>query len=163
MKRTGRHHTVDTVFVLSLFCVFTAAVLMTLILGTNIYSTMQKTSNEAYYARTALSYITQKLRHCDSADCVEISEFGGSSALMLTELYNDVEYETIIYIYDGAVRELFCEKGVDFEPDAGGEIIKGKALSFDFVSDDLIRVNYIDTQGGSSSVFAYLRSGGAAK
>lgn len=152
----------DTIFVLSLFCVFAAAVLMTLILGTKIHSAIEKASDKAYYSRTALSYITEKLRHCDSADSAEISEFGGTSALVLTELYNDVEYETVIYVYDGAVRELFREKGLNFGPDAGSEIIKAKALSFAFVSDGLVRIDYTDPKGGSDSTFVYLRSGGAA-
>lgn len=162
MKRDGRSHSVDTVFVLSLFCVFAAAVLMTLIFGTKIHSAMKRDSNEAYYSRTALSYITEKLRHCDNAGCVKISAFADSSSIELTEAYNGVEYETIIYVYNGSIRELFCEKSMTFDPGAGAEIIKGQGLTFTFVSDRLIRIDYTDTEGKSSSAFAYLRSGGAA-
>jgi len=162
MKRSGRSHSLTSVFVLSLFCVFAASVLMTLILGTRIHSAMKKASDEAYYSRTALFYITEKLRHRDSRGCVEISEFGGAPALVLTEKYDGVEYETVIYAYGGSIRELFHEKGVKFELGAGGRIMDGQALSFLFVSDGLVRIDYTDTQGGSSSAFAYLRSGGAA-
>lgn len=163
MKKTGGGHSVDAIFVLSLFCVFAAAVLLALILGTKTHTAMKTASDRAYYSRTALSYISEKLRHCDSRDAVEIGEFAGSSALVLRETYDGTDYETTIYYYEGGVRELFCEKGVQFEPSAGEEIIEGQAIGFSISDSGLVGVEYTDPDGNTASAGVWLRSGGEAK
>lgn len=160
MRKTGAGHSVDAVFVLSLFCVFAAAVLMTLILGTKTHAAMETASDEAYYSRTAISYMTEKLRHADGAGGTDIGEFGGSPALFIYETYNGTEYETAIYCFEGDLCELFCEKGSDLGPSAGKDIIAASSVGFTFVTEKLIRIDYTDPDGNTASAYVSLRSGG---
>lgn len=148
------------IMVLALFCVFAASVLLTLLLGTRAYSAVSSASDRSFDRRTALSYVAEKLRHADEAGVVSLGEFGGSPALLLSEEYDGVEYETRIYIYEGTLRELFCEKGLDLEPEAGNEIISGSALSLDIRAGGLLEICFTDSQGRSERIFTALRSGG---
>ncbi|NCC67511.1 MAG: DUF4860 domain-containing protein [Clostridia bacterium] len=161
MNRTGKSHSVDAVFVLSLFCVFAAAILLTLLLGVRSHSAMKTSADRAYYSRTAISYITEKLRHGDAENSVEISRFSDDSSLVLREYFNGTEYTTTIYLCDGQVRELFCESGLDLPPEAGSAIIEGQALSFEKVGESLVKVSYTDPQGAVTQAYVCLRSGGA--
>ena len=161
MKNNRRAHSIDTVFVLALFCVFAASVLLTLIFGTRAYSSVKTSSDEAYYRRTALSYITEKLRQNDISGGVSLGEFGGSPALILHNTYDEIEYETYIYTYGGKVCELFCEADLDLTPEAGNAIIEGRALSFESVGGSLIKITYTDPEGLTGETLVYLGSGGA--
>lgn len=161
MNKTGKTHSVDAVFVLSLFCVFAAAILLTLLLGVRAHSAMKTAADSAYYSRTAISYITEKLRHCDAENGAKIGSFGEEPALVLREDYGGAEYTTTIYLYDGQVRELFCESGLELSPAAGSAIIEGQALSFEKAGDKLIKISYIDPQGSVTEAYISLRSGGS--
>lgn len=146
--------------VLALFCVFAASVLLTLLLGIRAYSTVSSGADRTFDRRTALSYVAEKLRHADGDGGVSLGEFGGSPALIISEEYEGVEYETRIYIYEGVLRELFCEKGLELGPEAGNEIIPGSALRLDLRDGGLLEIRFTDSQGRSERIFTALRSGG---
>ena len=55
-------------------------------------------------------------------------------------------YQTMIYLYDGWVREIFCEVGYSFDPEFGQAILKGSKLQFTALQDGLIRAT---TEAGS--------------
>ena len=161
MNKTGKNHSVDAVLVLSLFCVFAAAILLTLLLGVRSHSAMKSAADSAYYSRTAISYITEKLRHCDAKNGANIGSLGEESALVLREDYGGAEYTTTIYLYEGQVRELFCESGLELPAEAGSAIIQGQSLSFEKAGEKLIKVSYTDPQGAVTEAYVSLRSGGA--
>ena len=139
--------------------IFAGCVLMTLILGTRIHSAMQTSADRAYYSRTALSYISQKIRSADSDSYVSVGSFGGEDALFLTGRYDGREYETVIYSKNGMIKELLREKDADLGADAGNDVIECSALSFK-TEGGLITVFYTDPEGNETSACIYLRSGG---
>jgi hypothetical protein len=154
----GRNHSVDTIFVLSLFCVFAVSVLLVLIMGTKSYSAISDRTDDTYFRRTAISYITEKVRHNDKTQSVFISEFCGLPALDLRNEYDGVSYSTYIYLYDGKVCELFCETGLDLPEDAGSSVIEGSALSFEKQADNLLKISYTDPKGLEGSILVSLKS-----
>ncbi len=149
-----RSYSVDTVFVLVLFCVFAATILFVLMSGANVYKETARIMQERYEERTCLSYISQKVRHCDSDNAVYITEFDGTPALALEDEINNKEYNTLIYFYDGHVKELFCEKGAAFSKESGTDIIEAKNLQFANVDKDsgLIKIKCTGTNGDSSTI-----------
>ena len=60
-----RNHIVDVLFVLALFVVFTLSALVLVILGANVYRQTVSYMDENYEARTAYSYLTEKVRQND--------------------------------------------------------------------------------------------------
>lgn len=158
MNNKGRSHSVDTIFVLTLFCVFAVAVLLALIMGTRTYSAISDRADETYYSRTALSYIVEKVRHNDEQGSVFVSEFSGIPALELRTEFDGVSYSTYMYIYEGNVCELFCETGLDLSADAGIPIIPGSDLRFEKAGDNLLKISYADLSGQEGDVLVALRS-----
>ena len=161
-----RSYSVDTVFVLVLFCVFAATILFVLMSGANVYKETASIMHERYEERTCLSYISAKIKHYDSKDSVYLTDFNGTTALALDDEINGVKYNTLIYFYNGHVKELFCEKGAKFGIESGTDIIKAKNLQFAKVDEKsgLIKVKCTGETGGSSTIIIGTMSenGGAA-
>ena len=144
----------DTVFVLMLFCLFAMSVLLTLMLGANIYRHMTELSQEGYDEQTCLSYVWTKIKNSDESGKISVGDFNGISALFISEVYGDSVYQTKIYLYDGWVCELFAEAGFDdFTPDAGTQIIRSGSLEFEQLDGLLIKVT-----AGSGSKLIYPRA-----
>ena len=160
MKKTSSSYSLDTVFVMTLFLIFALTVLSVLMSGANVYKNTVKTMNERYQSRTCISYISAKVRHSNPGS-VYITDFDGVKTLALSETANDSEYLTYIYYYDGYVKELYFEKGLDFTPSDGQDILKMNNLSF---ADEgkMIKVECTDTDNEVTSVLISNTAGGDA-
>ncbi|MDL2300324.1 DUF4860 domain-containing protein [Clostridiaceae bacterium OttesenSCG-928-D20] len=157
MRKT-RSHSMDTIFVLSLFVVFAGAVLITLLMGARAYSAVREKGDDSYYSRTALSYIAEKIRHNDVYDGVIISEFAGIDALELRHDFDGESYSTYLYYYDGSICEILCETGLDLSEDAGTPIIEAKDVEFKRLSSRLFEIIYTAPDGKESRLRMSLRS-----
>jgi hypothetical protein len=129
---------------------------MSLVLGADVYRNISGGLHERYDEFTCLSYIRTKIRSTDSAGSVYPDTFHGLSALYLEETFGTVTYRTMIYLYDGWVRELFCEAGLAFAPEAGVPIFEADNLNFEMTDTGLIEITLND-----SSTVIYLRAGKA--
>ncbi|MEG0978760.1 MAG: DUF4860 domain-containing protein [Oscillospiraceae bacterium] len=160
-----RSYSIDTVFVLVLFCVFAATILFVLMSGANVYKDTAKIMQERYEQRTCLSYISAKIRHYDSENSVYLTDFNGTTALAMDEDINGEKYHTLIYFYDGYVKELFCEKDAKFLIESGANIIEVKNLQFAKVDKDsgLLKIKCSGNSGGTSTIIIGTKSqnGGA--
>ena len=145
-----------------LFVVFAMAVLLVLLSGGRIYQNVVQDIGMQYESRTSISYITTKLHRCDSAGSVSVESFGDSEALVLSEIGKDGrQYETVIYLYDGDIREFFSEKGNRFPPSTGKTILTVESLHFTLKNNNLVIIEY-STGEGSYSSYVYLRSNGGS-
>ena len=131
---------VDTVVVLLIFCVFASSVFLVLMLGGSTYQNMINISNEGQNERIVVSYIRTKIRNTDSADSISVGTFDGHSTLFIEENFGGSTFVTLIYLYNGWVKELFHEKGQNFLPQDGMPIIRADSLAFEELSGGLIRV-----------------------
>lgn len=153
------NHTIDTVFVLMLFCVFTAAVLTVLLAGANAYQVIANKMEEQYAERTCLSYLDAKIRHYDEIGMVGTETFGNTEALALYEELKDVRYKTLIYYADGYVWELFFEDGLQFQKEDGQKIVPAKDLRVEQKSNDLLLLTCTSEDGRQEQLIVYLHSG----
>lgn len=160
MSKSGRNHTIDVIFVLAIACAFAASILMVLMLGVNVYGNIQSTSNTEFNKRVCLSYITAKVHSNDCSGEVRADTFQGVPALYLEEDFDGTTYNTIIYTYDGWLRELFCEKDSDLSPDSGTPVLEINSISFEKVKPNLLEVKYSDVNEGDGRIFISLRSEG---
>ena len=60
-------HMFDFVFILALFCVFSASAFLAVVIGASVYQTTTENMDANYRNRTASAYITEKIRHNDTA------------------------------------------------------------------------------------------------
>lgn len=135
MTKTGWK--IDTFFVLAVFCFFSISVLMTLMFGGTVYKNIVEKSQEGYNERICLSYIWTKVKRGDEAGMVTTGDFCGQSALFIDEEFDGVRYRTVIYLYDGWVRELFSEEGLEFSPEDGTPVIEAETLAFEWLDNAL--------------------------
>ena len=164
-KISANHHTgytADTVFVLVLLCVFAVSVLLVLLTGTGAYQNIAGKMETQYNERTCLSYLDAKVRHYDNAGMVSAELFDGCEALALHEDVEGVRYKTLIYCYDGYVRELFFEDGLLFQPGDGQTIVPARELSVEASAENLIQLECVGETGNRETMTIYLRSGKGA-
>ena len=161
IKKSSKFKSIDILFALMLFSIFAMSVLMVLLSGGHIYKRAVADISSQYEGRTSISYITTKLRHCDEKDSVRVGSFGDGSALFLSERGDGGEmYETIIYLFEGTVREQYVEKGNSFTPRSGMTILDAHSITFSAEPGDVILVEY-ETDSGSFKTYVHLRVKGA--
>lgn len=150
-------HRMESVFTLSLFLVFTLSMTMLMAIGAGVYQRISSYSELNYEERVCTSYIVNKVRSCDSADMVTVEEREGIPVLVLTEDFGGTLCETLIYCYEGTVRELFVKKDNPLTLDAGLEIYEALGARFE-LDDTLLKIE-VDTEQGLQTQYAALRSG----
>ncbi|MDO4552017.1 MAG: DUF4860 domain-containing protein [Bacillota bacterium] len=155
----GRAVNVEIVAGLILFCVFAGAMLLVLTSGAGAYKNVGDELEGQFGERTCVSYIAAKVRHYDSQAAVEIVDFNGMQALCLKEEIQGTPYVTLLYHYDGYVRELFFAQGAELLPEDGETIIAAEALELEEAEAGLLRVECV-TEGRSAELYLALRSTG---
>ena len=137
--RTEKKHIIDFIFPISLFFVFAATALVVIILAANIYSNTTKASSSSFETRTVLSYMTEKIHQNDENGSISIGAFDGLDALIIRQTYSEKPYVTYIYEYEGTLRELFIQDGIDASASSGKEIMKVNGFAMESISDHLFR------------------------
>lgn len=114
--------------VLGLLCltVFALCVLLVLLTGADVYRKLADRSEDSYARRTALQYLTTRVRQ---AETVEVGELEGCQALILGETVDGETYTTWVYCYDGWLRQLYAVPGAKLPPRAGDALLEAEALS----------------------------------
>lgn len=165
MKGKLQQHNIDTAFILVLFAVFAVAVVAVLALGANSYQKLVERDNDGYNKRIITSYVSAKIRGNDTRGNVEVGGFaraGMEDGIETLHLYQEIEgekYDTRIYYYQGCIYELFTLMDLDFDPEAGNEIMEARDLSFR-QEGSVIEITSVDKEGRANTVTVALRSEG---
>lgn len=149
-----------TLAALALTCVFGATLLLSLAAGAVVYRRVADRVEASAAERVSLSYITAKLHGGDAAGRVDAGPFGDGDALFLYEEYDGVTYETILYVYDGQLMEMLCEKGWESEPDFGEAVCPARSLEIRPAEGGLLRLTLTDPDGQVRSADVHVRSVG---
>lgn len=156
--QTHKRHVIDFIFPVALFFVFAVSALIVVLLATRIYQSTTEESEEHYTSRTALSYISEKLRQNDESGTVSIGELNGKNCLMLTQRVNDTAYVTYIYEHDGALKELSIKEGTEPSLSAGEIILEADSFQAEMLSDSLFRFTVTTQQNKTHSVTVGIKS-----
>lgn len=143
---------------LILTCVFGATLLLSLIAGAGVYRRVAERTEQGANTRVGLTYLTAKIHGYDSADTVYAGTFGGSDAVYLLQDVDGHTYETILYVYDGQLREMLCEQGWEPEPEGGEAITEARSLTVEEPTDGLLRLTFTDGNGAAQMADVFLRS-----
>ena len=128
MKKEQKEYKINQLLTLLLFTVFTICILFVLLTGAGIYKQLTEKNQNCYDKRTAVQYLTTRVRQNDKNNLIEIRQFGEDEALILKEKIHETEYETVIYCYDGYLREIFSSSVEEFSPEDGNKILEMKHL-----------------------------------
>uniref|UniRef100_UPI0040572637 DUF4860 domain-containing protein n=1 Tax=Acetatifactor sp. TaxID=1872090 RepID=UPI0040572637 len=156
---------VDILFVLALFGLFTLSALMLVTIGSEVYRHTVDDMGNNYETRTAVAYITEKIRQNDyittetsdsDYDNISISNLDGKQALMLSQTFNDEVYCTYLYLHEGYLKELFMKSDSylgDNAAAAGQNICELSSFSMEQVSDNLLSLQITTPTGESHKIF----------
>ncbi len=159
--KQGKNHIVDVLFVLALFVVFTLSALVLVILGANVYQQTISYMDENYTARTACSYLTEKVHQNDLYDSISIGQLEDTPALLLSRKINDTSYVTCLYLYEGSLRELFMRQGSDIGDDplsAGKEILPLHGWELEMAEEHLLHITLTLENDSEKDLYISLRS-----
>jgi len=151
-------HTIDIIFPLALFLVFTASALLVILLAANTYRNITTQSHDNYTSRTSLSYIREKIRHNDASGSIDIGNLDGEDCLLISQSYGGSDYITYIYQDRGSLKELFVKDGVDVNLSNGTEIMPVEDFSVEKETDTLYFFTVIDTYGNEDSILINIKS-----
>ncbi|MBD5170249.1 MAG: DUF4860 domain-containing protein [Oscillibacter sp.] len=149
-----------TLAALALTCVFGATLLLSLAAGAVVYRRVADRVEESSSDRISLTYITAKLHASDAAGMVETGSFGGGDAVFLYQDFDGITYETILYVYDGYLMEMLCEKGWEMDAEFGETVFPAQALETEEPAEGLLRLSLTDENGRTQTADVYVRSVG---
>jgi len=157
-KLKGKRHIFDALFVGILFFVFLICALLVVTIGSSVYSRTTRRMNEHFTIQTALSYIVEKVRQNDVHGGIELFDQEGISGLKISRDFDGNSYETLIYVYDGYLKELFIRTGSQVTLRNGKPLMEMISLEIEQPLDTLYRITLTDDTGNSRSVSIAERS-----
>lgn len=163
MKDERKTQSIGSLAALVLFAVFAVCVLAVLLTGAGTYRRLTERDQAAFDSRTAVRYVTTRVRQADRAEGLSLRKIDSLDALVLTEEIDGEPYETWIYCYDGQLRELFVRGGTRVQPESGETILAMESLTADWDDSCAGRLLVgIETENGREELVLFLRSGEGA-
>ena len=153
-------HSMDFLFSIALFFVFAATALVVLLLSANVYEQIVHRSTHTFEQNTALAYLTEKIHQNDHGPngSIELTQFDGCEALAISQSYNGTMYTTYIYEFEGQLKELFIQNGVQATAQAGTTILNLHHLDMKAIDEHLFEFTCYSEDGSSDSIIIGLRS-----
>lgn len=149
-------HSIQSVFPLLLLLAFCLFALVLSGTGAIVYKNSAAQLEENYTSRTAVSYISEKIRQHNRYEPIELSELDGIPALKLRETIEQETYYTYIYFYDQAVHELFIHEHTEASADMGTALVSLSSLEFYPISDrQLLSVTAVSPEGNTLSMMIH--------
>ena len=151
-------HTTDLLFTIGLFCVFTAAAFILVMIGIHAYQTTVTNMQDTYSTRTAISYVAEKLRQNDTAGSVSLGEVEGRTAIVLSDEMNGTTYLTYIYADDENLYELTVREGMNATLSLGEPILEVRNFAIFDAGNGFYEFTASDTDGNTVRFLTHLRS-----
>jgi hypothetical protein len=151
-------HTIDALFVITLFLVFAISVVSLTGTGASVYQNVVNKMSGNYSARTSFSYIYNKVHQSDVDGLVSVGTYAGGDALVISEEIDNITYCTYLYEYEGKVKELFTRYGQDLDPAFGTDILDVKSFKITKVTDSLYRFDITPDKSADETLFVHVRS-----
>lgn len=127
------------IFVMLLFLIIVILSVMIILHGQNIYKNINDDRSRNFEKRVSLSYVANKLRQSDKENSVRMEDHRNIHALVISEVYDEDNYETWIYYYNNGLYELFTAEGIPFNPDDGMKIMDIDSFSIERLNDKLYK------------------------
>ncbi|MGN0290384.1 MAG: DUF4860 domain-containing protein [Lachnospiraceae bacterium] len=157
-KYRSKSHSIDLLFTISLFFVFTITALYVTMAGANLYENMVQRTSFDYSVFTPVSYLEQKLQGYDTTGGISIQKKDGMDILCLHETLEDSAYTTYIYTKDGNLMELFVKDGSAVSFENGTTLMESGTLHLKEEDRHLLTVEFTEDDGSSQALTLHLRA-----
>lgn len=139
-------NSINSFLIFLVYGTFALFSLFLVVIGSKIYREVIISAKDNTSMRSSFIYVSNKIR-MGTGNTVSLEEREGISVLVLGE--DGSEYETLIYFYDGCLREYYGLSGEEFELKAGEKIIEARAFIMEEVQPGLLRLEMIDENGNN--------------
>lgn len=128
MNSHRRNHTVSGAFVFVLLGLFAVLGAVLVLLCAQAYRSGIVRTQQHNEARVLQSFLRHAVLAEDERGAISVRQLDGNTALCIADNADGSGYETLLYVHDGALRELYAAAGEDFHPERGESICPASAL-----------------------------------
>lgn len=158
-QKSGRNSSIEIVFPVVLFLVFTLSALFIILFAARTYQHIVKESAEQYDSSTSAAYLVQKIHAGDSMYNISLCNIEGTDGIRLHQYIEDQPFVTYIYVYDGYLRELFTGEDNDtVSLSAGTPLFAARGFSASYIKDGLLTITVDLPEGDSVTQLVSIRS-----
>ena len=154
-KNRLRKHNIDIMFLMILFLIFTFSAVSVLLMAINSYRHVVFANEENANTRAATAYIREKVRQHDSAECLEITDLDGITAIKMDE---GEGYALYIYYLDGYLMELEAKERSGVTADFGNKLFEINGMDISWKNNQLIEIEVEETTGEKKVVDIGIKS-----
>ncbi len=129
MRAKPKNHSIDSLFAFLLLLTFSLFTLMLAGMGSAVYRNGAAYLDENYTSRTAVAYVSEKVRQHDEAGSIFLTSVGELPALAFRDTIDGESFLTYVYFHDGALRELFISEDREPEAEMGSRIVELSSFS----------------------------------
>lgn len=155
-----QRHIIDLLFVITLFCIFALSAIFLISIGAGIYGKTVDHMESNFNTRTALAYLTEKIRQSDNNASVSIGKLDDCEAIIITSQTETVNYYTYLYEQDGYLKELMTRQDIPLGPEAGQTILAVSSFSLEPVNEHLFNCRITIDKQPPYDLYINVRSGG---
>lgn len=148
------HRSFQFVFILLLFLMIVIMSVMIILLGKDIYSSINEDRTTNYEMRVSLSYVANKIRQSDKNKNVKIESLNGENAVVIKEKYDDATYETWIYHFDNAIYEVFIDENTEFNLEDGMRIMEIESFNIEEINESLYKFTATSNQDSTELILS---------
>lgn len=158
MKKQEEQHIIDILFVIGLFCIFALSTIFLISIGADIYGKTVSNTENNFNDRTSFAYVTEKIRQADRSGAISASTLEGKSALKIQRTVQDTSYITWLYEDEGYLKELMVREDTPLSLSAGQKILPVDDFSVSRISDRLLQITILTTDGEDCSLSVSLKA-----
>lgn len=158
MFKEQKRHTIDVLFVITLFAVFAISVITLTGVGAKVYQNVVNKMDDNFNARTSFSYVYNKVHQSDTEGNIAVGTYCGINSLIISEEIDNISYSTYLYSYDGKLKELFVRTGQEFDPAYGTDILNVDSFEISYVTDSMLKFTITPAGNDSETIFIHIRS-----
>lgn len=149
-ERKGSANGMLIFLIYGMFALFS---LFLVVIGANVYRDVVTVGDENTAVRATFSYVANKVRmNGGDPGEVRLEQREGVSVLVLPRTVGTEEYETLIYCYDGVLKEYFGKAGQDFAPGAGEKIVNVREFVLEEDGPGMLCLSALEEDGTRRSM-----------
>ncbi len=153
MKHFKQPQIVDYIFSAALLGLFAISAIFVVFFGARVYETINTGINHNFTSRTAVSYITEKLRQRDSEGTATISVIDGISTIHLIKKTDEILENTYIYSDGGYLKEITLHDEEAPDLSLGIPIMELNKFDVKEVAGGVYSITVVDTDGNYETAY----------
>lgn len=131
---------IQFLFAVILFLIIVILSSMVIMLGRDIYNSINEDRKNNYDIRVSLAYLSNKIKQSDKEKGAEIADLYGQPAILIKENYDGLMYNTWIYYYDNYLNEILVEENEAFDLEDGAKIVKAEKFNINKLNNKLLKI-----------------------